>query len=277
MAPARGRSVPDPIAGSLRPVSRRRPMCYGRRRQDGRQVSREEITPCRNPRRSSIVVIFCAARWPWRSGCRWVAQGEAGGFTLAASIQEEADAFLARFVAGWLPLQTAAEEANWAASTDVSEAHTDAQVARNLELNRYVGDPEVIDIVRRLLDHKDELNDLTVRQLEKVRLRAAERRGPFPRSSRPAPLPRRNSRPRRTGSPSTSAMGIATPPLPPTTSTASWSSRATSTSAAPRGRRPRRSDGRSARGSSGSASCATRSPAPWGSTTSSRSRSPTTA
>ena len=69
--PARGRSVPDPIAGSLRPVSRRHLMCYGRRRQDERQVSREEITPCRNRRHNSIVVTFCAARWPWRSGCRW--------------------------------------------------------------------------------------------------------------------------------------------------------------------------------------------------------------
>ena len=113
-------------------------------------------------------------------GMPLVAQGEAGGFTLAASIQEEADAFLARFVAGWLPLQTAAEEANWAASTDVSEAHTAAQVARNLELDRSVGAPEVIDTVRRLLDHKNELNDLTLRQLKKVRLRAAKAPGTVP-------------------------------------------------------------------------------------------------
>ena len=77
--------------------------------------------------------------------------GESAG-AAAASLQDEADAFLARFVPGWLPLETAADEADWAASTDVSEAHTAAQVARNLELNRYVGATEVIDTVRRLLD-----------------------------------------------------------------------------------------------------------------------------
>ena len=77
---------------------------------------------------------------------------EADGLFLAAKTQKRAELFLDGFVEGWLPLQTAAEEANWAASTDVSEAHTAAQVARNLELNRYVGAPRVIDTVRRLLE-----------------------------------------------------------------------------------------------------------------------------
>lgn len=98
----------------------------------------------------------------------------------AASAQAEADAFLARFVPGWLPLLTAADEADWAAATDVSEAHTTAKVARNLELNRYVGAPEVIDTVRRLLAQKDALDDLTARQLEKIRLHAAEAPGTVP-------------------------------------------------------------------------------------------------
>jgi peptidyl-dipeptidase A len=113
-------------------------------------------------------------------GIPTTARGEIAGSLLVASPQEEADAFLTRFVAGWLPLRTAAEEADWAAATDVSEAHTAAQVAKNLELNRYVGAPEVIATVRRLLEHKSGLNDLTVRQLEKVRLRAAEAPGTIP-------------------------------------------------------------------------------------------------
>jgi len=94
--------------------------------------------------------------------------------------QEEADAFLSRFVKGWLPLQTAADEGNWVASTDVSETHTAVQVARNIELDRYVGAPEVIETVCRLLEHRAELNDLTARQLEKIRLRAAEAPGTIP-------------------------------------------------------------------------------------------------
>ena len=65
-------------------------------------------------------------------------------------------------------------------STDVSEAHTAAQVAANQKVNEFVGAPEVIAKVKRLLDHKGELDDLTVRQLEKVRLRAAEAPGTVP-------------------------------------------------------------------------------------------------
>ena len=72
-----------------------------------------------------------------------------------ATPQEEADAFLARYVAGLAAAGDRRRRGDWAASTDVSEAHTAAQVARNLELNEFVGAPEVIDTVRRLLDQKD--------------------------------------------------------------------------------------------------------------------------
>jgi peptidyl-dipeptidase A len=98
----------------------------------------------------------------------------------APAIRDEAEAFLAGYVRGWLPLETAASEASWAASTDVSEAHTAAQVAANQKVNEYVGAPEVIARVKRLLEHKTELDDITVRQLEKVRLRAAEAPGTVP-------------------------------------------------------------------------------------------------
>ena len=89
----------------------------------------------------------------------------------------EAKAFLDGYNAGWLPLETAANEASWVAKTDVSPAHTAEQVARAQPLDAFVGSPEVIKTVKRLLDRKDKLDDLTVRQLEKVRLRAAEAPG----------------------------------------------------------------------------------------------------
>ena len=74
------------------------------------------------------------------------------GTVLANSTpQEEAEAFLATYVKGWLPLETAANEASWAASTDVSEAHTAAQVAANQKVNEFVGSPEVIAKVKQLL------------------------------------------------------------------------------------------------------------------------------
>ncbi|HWE40659.1 MAG TPA: M2 family metallopeptidase [Isosphaeraceae bacterium] len=91
--------------------------------------------------------------------------------------QEEADAFLAKYVERWLPRETAANEAAWRASTDVTEAHTREQVARMQALNEVVGAPDVITTVKRLLGRRTELDDRTARQLEKVRLRAAEAPG----------------------------------------------------------------------------------------------------
>ena len=111
---------------------------------DSNGPAKKEHTSCRNPRLSSIGEGFCSAPWPpWRSG-RWGSLPlfpEAAGSALAPTVEERSRQFLKEYVDGWLPLETAASEANWAASTDVSEAHTAAQVARNLELNRYVGSP----------------------------------------------------------------------------------------------------------------------------------------
>jgi peptidyl-dipeptidase A len=109
-----------------------------------------------------------------------LAEGASIRAGLAVTPEEQAAQFLEQFVRGWLPLQTAAEEANWAASTNVSEAHTARQVAKNLEVNRFVGSPQVIETVQALLKHKESLRDETVRQLEKIRLRAAEAPGTVP-------------------------------------------------------------------------------------------------
>ncbi len=98
----------------------------------------------------------------------------------SGSARKEADAFLARYVEGWLPLDTAASEAAWVAMTDVRPEHTAEQVARSLLVSQFVGAPEVIETTKSLLDRKADLDDLTVRQLEKVRLRAAEAPGTIP-------------------------------------------------------------------------------------------------
>src|SRR5579864_3549843 len=98
----------------------------------------------------------------------------------SGSVQEEADRFLERYVDGWLPLETAANEASWIALTDVTEAHTSAQVARSQAASEYVGAAWVIDTARKLLERKADLGDLTVRQLERIMLRAAESPGTIP-------------------------------------------------------------------------------------------------
>jgi peptidyl-dipeptidase A len=92
----------------------------------------------------------------------------------AADPEGMARVFLKSYEVGWLPLETAANQAAWLASTDVSESHTAEQVARNQTLSEFVGSKSVIEEVGQFLGKRRELDDLTVRQLEKVRLRAAE-------------------------------------------------------------------------------------------------------
>lgn len=97
------------------------------------------------------------------------------GLTLGAEAPvAEAAVFLEAYNRGWLPLETAASEAAWTALTDVTPAHTADQVAKAQPLNEFVGSRQVIDRVKSLLVRRGDLDDLTVRQLEKVRLRAAE-------------------------------------------------------------------------------------------------------
>ena len=106
-----------------------------------------------------------------------VARAAAG---IQDSPQAQADVFLAQYVKDWLPLETALSEAQWRALTDVSPAHTQEQVTRALDVNRVTGSPQVIETVKGLLARKDQLTELTVRQLEKIRLRAAEAPGTLP-------------------------------------------------------------------------------------------------
>ncbi len=120
---------------------------------------------------------------------RALAAASAGPIALGATlrgsagfraVEPEAAEFLVSYVQGFLPLTTAANEAAWAASTDVSEGHTAAQIRKAQTLNEFVGAPDVIARVRGLLDRKADLADSTARQLEKVRLRAAEAPGTIP-------------------------------------------------------------------------------------------------
>ena len=105
-----------------------------------------------------------------------------GAWAASPVLAEEAGAFLEGYVQGLLPLYTASSEAAWAAGTDVSEAHTATQIERAQAINEYVGSPRVIEAVKTYLgpEIKPKLDDLTVRQLEKVRLRAAEAPGTIP-------------------------------------------------------------------------------------------------
>ena len=79
-------------------------------------------------------------------------------------------------------LSTVAAEANWKASTDVSEEHTGERIGADTALAAFRGSPYVIENSREYLDDlKDSLTDLEFRQLDKILLNAAESPGTIPR------------------------------------------------------------------------------------------------
>lgn len=78
-------------------------------------------------------------------------------------------------------ISTVAAEANWKASTDVSEEHTGERIGADAALAAFRGSPYVIENSREYLDDlKDSLTDLEFRQLDKILLNAAESPGTVP-------------------------------------------------------------------------------------------------
>ena len=94
--------------------------------------------------------------------------------TPSSPIQERADRFLTLVNAGYQALYRVNNEALWLASTDVTPAHDAAADAAGRAYAAFNGNPALINEARALLLHRPELNELTVRQLERALLNAAE-------------------------------------------------------------------------------------------------------
>jgi peptidyl-dipeptidase A len=90
------------------------------------------------------------------------------------ALQERADRFLALLNAGYQALTRVSAEAQWEASTDVTPEHDAAAEAANKAYAAFNGNPEVIREARELLKHRAALNPVTVRELERALLNAAE-------------------------------------------------------------------------------------------------------
>jgi peptidyl-dipeptidase A len=88
--------------------------------------------------------------------------------------QERADRFLALVNASYQALAYVENEAQWAASTDVSDVHDAAAETAGKASAAFMGNPALITETKTLLLRRNELDDLTVRQLEKLLLLAAE-------------------------------------------------------------------------------------------------------
>lgn len=88
--------------------------------------------------------------------------------------QERADRFLALVNASYQALYGVSSRAQWEASTDVSPEHDAAYAAANKAYAAFNGNPAIITEARALLEHAAELDPLTVRQLRRALLNAAE-------------------------------------------------------------------------------------------------------
>jgi peptidyl-dipeptidase A len=77
-------------------------------------------------------------------------------------------------------LYAATSEAYWKASTDVSDAHTGERIGAERALAAFSGSRYVIEQSRDLLEQRTQLDELTILQLDKILLAAAEYPGTIP-------------------------------------------------------------------------------------------------
>ena len=97
-----------------------------------------------------------------------------------SSVADEARDFLAMYNTMYQKLYTVAGEAEWKSSTDVSEQHTGERIGADQALAVFEGSTYVIEKCNRFLEHKKELDDLTLRQIEQILLTAAHYPGTIP-------------------------------------------------------------------------------------------------
>jgi peptidyl-dipeptidase A len=88
--------------------------------------------------------------------------------------------FLALFDSIYLGIYRVSQEAQWSASTDVSDEHEGARTAANTALAVFGGDKAVIETCRALLAKRNQLPPIVARQLDKILLGAAEGPGTIP-------------------------------------------------------------------------------------------------
>ncbi len=89
-------------------------------------------------------------------------------------LQSRADRFLDLVNASYKALYRVQNEAQWDAATDVTPAHDAASEAAAKAGAAFNGNPAVIQEAKELLAHRDDLAPVTVREIERVILNAAE-------------------------------------------------------------------------------------------------------
>ena len=96
------------------------------------------------------------------------------------SAQQQADEFLNIHENILAPLYAITSEAYWQSMTDVNEAHVGERIGAERSMAAFDGNVWVIETARALLARKDRLDPVTVRQIEKILLAAAQYPGTIP-------------------------------------------------------------------------------------------------
>ena len=94
--------------------------------------------------------------------------------------QQEADEFLEAYDSISAPLYTVTADAYWKAATDVTDSHVGERIGAEAAMATFAGNAYVIEKTRGLLEHSDQLDELTRRQLDKILLAASEYPGTVP-------------------------------------------------------------------------------------------------
>jgi peptidyl-dipeptidase A len=96
------------------------------------------------------------------------------------AVERDARAYLETMNALLQPVATVASESAWSAATDVTAEHTGARAGAEKTAAALSGSKLLIERTRGLLAREKELDELTVRQLHKLLLNAAESPGTIP-------------------------------------------------------------------------------------------------
>ncbi len=104
--------------------------------------------------------------------------GPTSGSTEA--VARDAKAFLRGYDREYQPLYYAAAQAQWVASTDVSDAHTEASIAAQKPLNEFVGEKSRVERIMSLRAEAWRLDPLTNRQVNSAFFKAAQYPGTLP-------------------------------------------------------------------------------------------------
>jgi peptidyl-dipeptidase A len=94
--------------------------------------------------------------------------------------KQEAAEFLKSYNNQFQKLFYESQKAQWIANTDISNVHDSLATEASKVVAKFQGSKEVIAKTKELLAHKDKLDPLQARQLEKIRLAAAHTPGTIP-------------------------------------------------------------------------------------------------